>query len=64
MEVVLMHLQRDKKSGLLSYRRRFPTELIELIPGKTATGMGRKELKVSLKAKDCPSSEHLAHLAA
>lgn len=52
MEVVLMHLQRDKKSGFLSYRRRFPTELVSLIPGKTATGLGRKELKVSLKARD------------
>lgn len=52
MEVVLMHLQRHQKSGLLSYRRRFPTELVDLIPGKTATGTGRKELKVSLKAKD------------
>ena len=52
MEVVLMHLQRDKKSGILSYRRRFPTKLIPHIPSWSPTGRGRTELKVSLGAKD------------
>ncbi|WP_226699438.1 tyrosine-type recombinase/integrase [Qipengyuania gaetbuli] len=52
MEVVLMHLQRDKKSGILSYRRRFPTDLIPHLPSRSPTGRGRTELKVSLGAKD------------
>ena len=52
MEVVLMHLQRDKKSGILSYRKRFPTDLIPHIPSRSPTGRGRTELKVSLGAKD------------
>ena len=52
MEVVLMHLQSDKKSGILSYRRRFPTDLIPHIPCKSPTGRGRTELKVSLGARD------------
>lgn len=48
MEVVMQHLQRDKKSGYLSYRRRFPLELVPHIPSKSPTGRGRTELKVSL----------------
>jgi hypothetical protein len=52
MDVVMQHLQRDKKSGLLSYRRRFPTELIPYIPSKSPNGKGRSELKVSLGVRD------------
>lgn len=52
MEVVLMHLQRDKKSGLLSYRRRFPQDLISFIPGNSPSGGGRSELKRALGVRD------------
>ncbi|MXP15693.1 tyrosine-type recombinase/integrase [Altererythrobacter confluentis] len=50
MELKLDYLRRDKKSGLLTYRRRFPQELVPFIPSKSPSGSGRKELKVSLKA--------------
>lgn len=50
MELKVDHLMRDKKSALLTYRRRFPQELVPYIPSKSPKGSGRKELKVSLKA--------------
>src|SRR3546814_18411915 len=50
MEVVVKHLQRDKATGILSYRRRFPKELAQYIPSGRPTDRGRTELKVSLRA--------------
>lgn len=52
MIVVLTYLQPDKKTGILSYRRKFPKELAPLIPSKSPTGRGRTELKVSLRSAD------------
>lgn len=57
MEVLMQFLQRDKKSGYLSYRRRFPLELIPLIPSKSPTGRGRTELKVSLGSASAGDAE-------
>jgi integrase len=50
MKVVMQHLQRDRKSGLLSYRRRFPQDLVPFIPSQGSNGLGRLELKVSLRS--------------
>lgn len=50
MRVVVKHLQRDKKSGLLNFRRRFPQDLVGLIPSNSSHGKGRSELKVSLRS--------------
>jgi hypothetical protein len=52
MKVVMQHLQRDRKSGLLSYRRRFPKDLVQFIPSQGSKGLGRMELKVSLRSAD------------
>lgn len=57
MEVVMQHLQRDRKSGFLSYRRRFPLELVPHIPSKSPTGRGRTELKVSLGSASAGDAE-------
>lgn len=52
MEIVVKYLQADKKSGILSYRRRFPKELVKFIPSASPSGRGRVEMKVSLHTPD------------
>lgn len=64
MKVVIMHLQRDKATGIFSYRRRFPKELIRHIPSDSPTGKGRTELKVSLRATSLDDPKAKARLAA
>jgi integrase len=51
MRVVMQHLQRDRKSGLLSYRRRFPKDLVPFIPSASPNGRGRTEYKKSLNVR-------------
>ena len=46
------YVRPDKQSGNLIYRRRFPDELVLFIPRADGRGMGRKELRVSLFAKN------------
>ncbi|MBC2665684.1 tyrosine-type recombinase/integrase [Novosphingobium flavum] len=50
MKVVVSYLQTEK-SGILSYRRKFPKELVQLIPSSSPTGRGRIEYKKSLHAR-------------
>lgn len=45
---VVDFVKPDKPSGILIYRRRFPQELVPFIPRADGSGMGRKELRVSL----------------
>lgn len=47
MIVKFEYLQREK-SGRLSYRRKFPKDLVRFIPSASPTGRGRTELKVAL----------------
>lgn len=49
MIVTFRYLQREK-SGRLSYRRKFPKELVSYIPSGSPTGRGRVEFKVSLRS--------------
>ena len=51
MIVKFAYLQREK-SGRLSYRRKFPKELVSHIPSASPTGRGRVEFKVSLRSSD------------
>lgn len=53
MDLSVKHLQRDRRTGILRYRRVFPVELRPFIA--TATGKPRTELKVSLGARDIDS---------
>jgi integrase len=46
------YVKPDKPSGILIYRRRFPQELVPFIPHADGRGMGRKELRASLLAKN------------
>jgi len=55
MKIVVGFLQSDKISGILSYRRKFPKELVALIPSASPTGRGRVEFKTSLKTRDINS---------
>ena len=52
MEVVVDYLQPDRSTGFLSYRRKFPKDLVRFIPSRSPTGRGRVELKVSLRTRD------------
>lgn len=52
MARVVDYLQADRKSGILSYRRKFPTELVAFIPSASPKGRGRVEMKVSLRSPD------------
>lgn len=52
MRVVVDYLQTNPTSGVLSYRRKFPKELVRFIPSRSPTGKGRVELKVSLRGRD------------
>lgn len=47
MFVTFAYLQTEK-NGRLSYRRKFPRDLVDFIPSASPTGKGRVELKVSL----------------
>ena len=49
--MTVKYLQTDKKSGLLSYRRKFLKELRRFIPSSSRTGKGRVELKESLRVR-------------
>lgn len=51
MIVVVDYLQPDVKSGILSYRRKFPKDLVEFLPGASPTGRGRIEYKKSLQVR-------------
>lgn len=51
MEKSLDHLQADRVSGILSYRRKFPRGLVRHIPSKSPGGRGRTEFKVSIRAR-------------
>lgn len=51
MIVKFGYLQREK-SGRLSYRRKFPKELVIHIPSASPTGRGRTEFKVSLRSSN------------
>lgn len=50
MDLSVRHLQPDPRTGMLRYRRLFPSELRPFIAG--ATGKSRTELKVSLGTRD------------
>jgi integrase len=52
MEMTVRHVRRDKMTGILYYRRRFPKDLVSYIPSQSPTGRGRRELNVSLLTKD------------
>ena len=49
MLVTFAYLQTEK-NGKLSYRRKFPKDLVRFIPSASPTGGGRVELKVSLRS--------------
>ncbi len=49
MIVTFAYLQTEK-NGRLSYRRKFPKELVAFIPSASPTGKGRTEFKVSLRS--------------
>lgn len=54
--VFVDYVRPDKPSGILIYRRRFPQELVPFIPRTDGRGMGRRELRVSLLAKNMDDS--------
>ena len=51
MIVTVQYLQPDK-NGMLSYRRKFPKDLMRFLPGASPTGRGRVEFKVSLRTRN------------
>ena len=62
MIVTVQYLQPDK-NGMLSYRRKFPKDLIRFIPSASPTGRGRVEFKVSLRARNIDTAGAKERLA-
>ena len=46
------HIRKDKDTNVLTYRRRFPKDLVSYIPSRSPEGRGRAEFKVSLRTTD------------
>lgn len=62
MKVLFDYLQTEK-SGILSYRRKFPIELVRHIPSRSPNGGGRRELKVSLRSRSINDPQARARYA-
>lgn len=63
MEMAVGHLRREKDTGVLTYRRRFPKDLVNFIPSQSPAGKGRAEFKVSLRTRDIDAAGAKERLA-